>query len=444
MTLFRLQKPNAPARIDKAILKITSDEDISAFIERTHRPEYLYWNKVRYLPRPNELTAEEFWAMVKFLRINSPGKNRTVIRDENGRNFTWLFSSDLGYFLSEIDSRAGGIIDPALLESQNARRTFMARGIIEEAIASSQLEGASTTRKVAREMIQKNRKPINKSEQMILNNYQAMLHIEDRLRYEDLNLESLLNLHITLTQGTVEIKETGRFRRDIDQVVVSDSSNNVIYHIPPSEKFLKREIKKLIIFANDDDKKSPSVHPVIKAILLHFWIGYLHPFTDGNGRLARAIFYWYLLKKQYWGFSYLPLSRVIKRSPAQYRDAYVFSEQDDNDLTYFIDYNIRKIAQAKREFETYVKRKQSEYLKVSKSARMKYRLNERQIQLLRSLRKEPDATTTIKTHSIFNGISRVTAGKDLEELEQKGFLVSQKLGKERPFSATEKADELFS
>ncbi|MEE9554595.1 MAG: Fic family protein [candidate division Zixibacteria bacterium] len=339
---------------------------------------------------------------------------------------------------------AGGIIDPDLLDTQNTRRTFMARGIIEEAIASSQLEGASTTRKVAKQMLQKNRKPANKSEQMILNNYQAMLHIEDKLRYEDLSLDLLLNLHITLTQGTVDIKDSGRLRRDIDQVVVSDSSNNVIYHIAPSEKFLKREIKKLIAFANDNNEKPPSIHPLIKAILLHFWIGYLHPFTDGNGRLARAIFYWYLLKKQYWGFSYLPLSRVIKRSPAQYRDAYVFSEQDDNDLTYFIDYNIRKIAQAKKEFESYIKHKQSEYPKISKKVSMKYKLNERQIQLLRSIRKEADATTTIKTHSIFNGISRVTARKDLEELEQKGFLVSQKLGKERPFSATDKTLELFS
>ena len=253
----------------------------------------------------------------------------------------------------------------------------------------------------------------------------------------------MLNLHSTLAKEVIGTSDIGRLRRDSDEVIVWDSSRSIIYHIPPSERFLRKEIKRFIEYANDDSKKSQFVHPLIKAIFLHFWIGYLHPFTDGNGRLARAIFYWYLLKKKYWGFSYLPLSRVIKKSPAQYRDAYVYSEQDDSDLTYFIDYNIRKIIQAKREFETYVKRKQSENRKMAGIARSKYNLNDRQIQLLRFLFKNTEATTTIKTYSHVNGISRVTARSDLEKLEQTGFLVSQKLGKKRPFRATDKTFELF-
>ncbi|MGH9879658.1 MAG: Fic family protein, partial [Nitrososphaerales archaeon] len=179
------------------------------------------------------------------------------------------------------------------------------------------------------------------------------------------------------------------------------------------------------------------------AIILHFWIGYLHPFTDGNGRLARLIFYWYLLKNEYWAFAYLPLSKVIKKSPAQYRDAYVYSEQDDNDLTYFIDYNVRKILQAKRDFEQYVKRIEIENKKMFKAARLKYNLNDRQIQVLRYLHKNPSATTSIKTHANINDVIRITARKDLEELERLGFLASRKIGRERPFSATRKTSELL-
>jgi len=206
---------------------------------------------------------------------------------------------------------------------------------------------------------------------------------------------------------------------------------------------LKKEIKRFIQYANDTSAKHQFVHPLVKAILLHFWIGYLHPFADGNGRMARTLFYWYLLKNNYWAFSYLPVSKVIKNSPAQYRDAYIFSEQDDNDLTYFIDYNFRKIAQAKRDFEAYVKRKEIQNRKMAGIARAKYNLNDRQIQLLRYLHKNSNASTTIKTHAQIYGLSRPTSRRDLEQLEQIGLLLSTKIGRERPFRGTKAISKLF-
>jgi Fic family protein len=214
--------------------------------------------------------------------------------------------------------------------------------------------------------------------------------------------------------------------------------------VAPDEEFLRNELVKFIEYANDASKiQQHFVHPLIKAIILHFWLGYLHPFTDGNGRLARSIFYWYMLKHDYWAFSYLPVSRAIKNSPAQYRDAYIYSEQDDNDLTYFIDYNVRKIGQCMVDFERYFKRKMAENQKMLMKARRHFNLNDRQIQLLKYMHKDASATTTIKTHSVVNGVSRVTAGNDLESLEDIGFLTSRKVGRERRFIATEKLNDLF-
>ncbi len=444
MDVYKLQKPDIVGSINTLFEKLKPGTEIFSFMENTNRPEYLFWDKVRYLPPPKGLTSIECWGLVKFLRKYSHSRVKSPIRDEKGIHFSWQSIPGLDLILHEVDMRLGGLIESNLVDDQQARRRFIASGILEEAIASSQLEGANTTRKAAKRMIREKRKPVSKSEHMIINNYEAMTQIEDQLRNENLSMASLLGLHRTLTKNTIDQEDIGRLRNNSDEIAVWDSARSVIYHIPPSEKFLKQEIKSFIDYANDVSETSQFIHPLIKAILLHFWIGYLHPFTDGNGRLARAISYWYLLKKQYWEISCLPLSRVIKRSPAQYRDAYVYSEQDDNDLTYFIDYNIRKISQAKKEFESYVKKKQSENRRMATTARSTYNLNDRQILLLRYLHKNPEATTTINTHSNINGISRVTARKDLEELEQKGFLVSQKIGKERPFSATEKSQELFS
>lgn len=328
-------------------------------------------------------------------------------------------------------------------EDDATRQRFITRGIMDEAIASSQLEGANTTRRVAKQMLLEKRKPVNMSERMIVNNYEAMLAVENRFRKESLSIEILLELHVMITKDTIDEKDVGRFRNDKDNIVVCDNSKDIIYHVPPRERFLKKEIKKFIDYANDKLEKDRFVHPIIKAIFLHFWIGFLHPFPDGNGRMARTLFYWYLLKHDYWAFSYLPISKVIKNSPAQYRDAYLYTEQDDNDLTYFIDYNFRKIIQAKRDFAAYVKKKETENRKMAGIARSKYHLNDRQIQLLRYLHKNNSVSTTIKMHAQIYTISRPTSRKDLQQLEQFDFLTSNKVGRERLFMGTKNISKLF-
>ena len=120
-----------------------------------------------------------------------------------------------------------------------------------------------------------------------------MNYVRDELVDEKLSREVLIYLQSLLTNDTLENDdEVGRFRRDEDEIVIQDT---MIYHTPPSESILNRELDALISYANDEEVGF--THPFIKAVILHFWIGFLHPFCDGNGRTARAIFYWYLLKK---------------------------------------------------------------------------------------------------------------------------------------------------
>ncbi|MEW5796791.1 MAG: Fic family protein [Candidatus Zixiibacteriota bacterium] len=419
--------------------------DVGKYLAAVHYPNYLYWDKVRFMNRPKGMSPEEFWALVKALRTYSPSRSSTVVKDEKGRHFTWDPLPGFDRFQHIVDMKLGGYLESSLVGDPSARRRYITRGIMEEAIASSQLEGANTTRRVAKKMLVENRKPRTVSEQMILNNYQAMLQIEESLRHQDLSVPNIQELHVTLTKDTIGSGDVGRLRTDADEdrVVVCDPATGLIYHVPPSEKFMRREIVRLVSYANDNTETIPFVHPVIKAIILHFWIGYLHPFTDGNGRLARTLFYWYVLRHDYWAFSYLPLSKLIRQSPAQYRDAYVYSEQDDNDLNYFLDYNVRKIEQARVDFQKYVQRKELENRRMSKLAQSKYALNDRQIQLLRYLYKNEDESATIKTFSRINNVGILTARKDLERLETLGFLSSAKVGRERPFRATSKLSELF-
>lgn len=441
--MYKVEKPRHDVKPERLLSLTLDTPELSKYVEAINRPEYLYWDKAKFKPRPDKVTAEEIWALAKLLRTLSSTRRATPIRDESGNHFSWQLLPGQDQLLHEFDLGLGGRLMSQVVEDESTRQRFLSRGVMEEAIASSQLEGANTTRRVAKRMLLEKRSPANKSEKMIVNNYRAMLAIEEELHRADLSVDTLLELHITVTKDTIEARQVGRFRNDSDKVVVCDPVRDVVYHIPPQQDFLKRELKRLIAFANDSLKKEPFVHPIVKAILLHFWIGYLHPFVDGNGRIARIIFYWYLLRKGYWTFSYLPVSKVIKNSPAQYRDAYIYTEQDDNDLNYFIEYNLRKIGQAKLDFEDHVKRKENENRKMADLARAKYHLNDRQIQLLRFFYKNPSASTSIKTHADVYDISRPTARRDLEILESLGLLVSEKVGRERPFRSTAAIAELF-
>jgi len=103
---------------------------------------------------------------------------------------------------------AGGQLLPyPNILSQSNQQTFISRGIIEEAIASSQLEGAHTTRAAARKMIIEKRSPRNASERMILNNYKAINAIEENYKNQELSLDLLFELHRILTRDTINKTE---------------------------------------------------------------------------------------------------------------------------------------------------------------------------------------------------------------------------------------------
>ncbi len=313
-------------------------------------------------------------------------------------------------------------------------------GITEEAIASSQLEGANTSRAAAKKFLREGRRPRNQSEQMILNNYETIIKIESDFKDQKLDLNLLFQVHAMLTKKTIKREDrTGRFREDKDNIVVHNSITGEIYHDPPKMIFVREEMDKLFRYFNDEIKDEFFIHPVIKAIVVHFWIGYLHPFYDGNGRFARCLFYWYLLKKGYWAFSYLPISKIIRKSPAQYGMSYVYSEQDDFDLTYFIDYNLRKIKQAMREFEVYLAAERELEKNMDWAAKKYFNLNKRQNRLLMFFHKHPEERVTLAIHMNTHQVSKQTAVNDLRDLQKKGYLKSVRVGRNVYYLPTKKA-----
>ncbi len=408
--------------------KALDSEALSNLLDKAQK-EYVYWDKFKHYPIPEGFTPEEAWTYLKFSkRMNV---ENTPVKAISGKNFTYMFTKSLYQKLNYIDTNGAGIIKSLSGNPTEAQASkFIIGSLTEEAIASSQIEGANTTRKVAKEMILSQRAPRNKDEQMIVNNYRAMQKADD---WKDLPMSEkiLLELQEILTDQTLDnVDEGGRFRSDKDEIVVHDAVTGEIVHTPPREEEMFVELKRLIEYANTEEQEDEFIHPVIKATILHFWLAYIHPFTDGNGRSARILFYWYLLKQDYWLVQYISVSKAIKISRTAYDNAYLHSENDDNDLTYFLLYITGSFKKAIDQFLVYFEQKSIEAKELKETASKLGHYNSRQIALLKyfSSHEEGEFTEVI-THQNKHGISRATANNDLRHLVKDALLVELRRGK---------------
>lgn len=382
--------------------------------------EYVYWDKFKHYTPPAGFTIEEAWTYLKFSRISN--REQTPILDKNEIPFGFTLTKSMYQDLSFIDSNTSGLLISTNLTkpTENQKNQLIISGLSEEAIASSQIEGASTSRKIAKEMILSQRKPRNKSEQMIINNYQVMQRLMD-WKNLDLSKKMLLEIQKNITTGTLDDEnDAGKFRTDADNIQIINSLSGEAVFTPPKEAVFSKELDRFIAFANSEDEEF--IHPTIKASILHFWLAYLHPFVDGNGRTARALFYWYILKKNYWLFQYLSVSRAIKKSRVQYDEAYEKTELDDNDLTYFILFKLKAIKVAIEDFVAHYERKIEEDKKNEELASQLLEFNERQIALLSFLKDKSEKIIDIKTHQTKHQIAYQTARTDLIKLASKGLL----------------------
>lgn len=392
--------------------------------------KYLHWDELRRRPAPEGLTHAEWWAAVTLSRVSL--FQPLPLLDKQGAPFVFATPSPVVIDLHHIDRDAAGHIRAtagAPLQADSQR--YLIGSLIEEAITSSQLEGASTTRKVAATMLRSGRKPRDLSEKMIFNNYLAMEHLRS-LRDVKLTPGHVLELHRILTEDTLEnAEDAGRYRRD-DEVHVVDVRDNTALHVPPAHAELPDRMQRLCDFANADEVSLPFVHPVLRAILLHFMVGYDHPFADGNGRTARALFYWSMARSSYWLMEYTSISHILRKAPAQYMRAYLHTETDKNDTTYFLLHQLQTIRQAIAALREYVARKSREQMETERllasSPNLRGRFNHRQTALLNHALRNAGEAYRVDAHQRSHAVVYQTARRDLLELEALGLLEKTRQG----------------
>lgn len=374
------------------------------------------------------------WCALKIQRVG--GTQFTGLAQPDGRGFTLTVGPHLLEPLHRIDRATGGG-GPSALKSERgvladeAHRTRLRiKTLMDEAAESSLIEGAATTRRAAVEMLRSERAPKSTGERMVANNYAAMQLIKQWLG-RPLSREMLLELQTILTKGTLKNNdESGRFRRPDENVRVEDSRTGEEVWVPPPAESLEQRLNALCAFANANHDGAAFIHPIVKASVLHFMIGYEHPFVDGNGRTARAVFYWFALRNGYDIFEYIPISERIRKGFARYPQAYIDTETDEGDLTYFILYQLDIVELALDDLAEHLHNEEAKISRSERILKLNKNLNLRQRLLVEHGLRHPQTAYTVISHMNSNDIVKATARADLNQLVKLRLMVTSKRGKE--------------
>ena len=437
-----MKRPESPPTDVNRILALRGSK-LGAILNEAVRCEaegkYRHWDKMRHMAPPAGFTREEWWGATKLVR--RAALKDLPLRDPSGQPFRYAITDMIARLLHEIDLGAGGKIGmPDPIANPQTRSQYAMRSLFQEAVTSSQLEGAATTRAVAKEMLRTGRAPRTLGERMILNNYLTMQRIAE-WKERPLDPELIFEMHRMVTDGTLDNPDgAGRLRRPDENVTVQDVITGEIFHSPPPAEELPDRLAALCEFANGSvlDVGKPEgrfIHPAVRAIFIHFWLAYDHPFVDGNGRTARALFYWSMLRQGYWLFEFVSISEILVKAPAKYARSFLFTETDENDATYFLLYQYEVIRRAIASLHDYIETKSKEVRETEALLRGATGLNHRQQALIAHALRKPGTRYTIEGHRRSHAIVYETARNDLLALARLELLETRRSGRAFTFFA---------
>ena len=330
-----------------------------------------------------------------------------------GKKF-WYFPADVIYQKIQKVETLGHKLHSQIENSDSFKREFLLNSTVEESVVSAIYEGANSTRAQAKAFIERKEEAKNKDEQMLLNNYKAMLWIQDNHRLPISN-ELILKVHEIVTKNTLEEQEAsfcGRFR---DNAVYVGSHEGILY------TKINETLKEAINLITDHPR---ALHGLVRGILLHYFIAYIHPFFDGNGRTARTLFYLQAARSDLKFVELLSVSADLKKRGEKYEKSFKEVEQNDLDMTFFIDFCLDSLLKALERVEEKVN-----YL--INIARLKdaKKLSSYQVSLLQKMALNKHREVDIEGYAQSINRSREVARQELKFLTQEKLLKEEIRGK---------------
>lgn len=219
-------------------------------------------------------------------------------------------------------------------------RNFQQEALARTVHYSTQIEGNEISLSEAHDIIEEQyykgeeissslREVINYREVM---EYIAMIYAKNE-KHREIREEVLLNVHKYITQGLVSSDQSGRFRQV--NVKVINSKTGEVGLFPPHFMQIKQLVGELLSWLNDSRNQDISI--IIKAGILHYRLTAIHPFTEGNGRTARAMATLYLFFYGYDIRKFFCLDEYYAKDAVSY---YSFLNKTDKtgDITEWLEY----------------------------------------------------------------------------------------------------------
>jgi len=386
---------------------------------------YLHWDQLRHREPPAGLTRDEWWLGMKLAR--SPLLKPLPLRSANGQPFQLAFPEAVLESVQHIDEQTRGI---GPLHRHGVTQEMRINGLMEEAIQTAQLAGAAMARMDGKAMLRAQREPENRSEWMIHDAHQA-LEMVSISRDERLTPVLVNEVHRLMTAHTLVRGEAGRLRQAHEEPQVYALRGEPLFTPAPARE-LQDRLEALCAFANGDTPEW-YLHPMLRAILVHLWLGHDHFFVEGNGRVARALFLWSALSRDYALFDFATVSGRLRRDKSAYERVYLYTTSDGYDATYFVLFVLQALEEAVEVFDAWAWHRRGDVERVMRALGEHDGLNERQLALLGQAVRSNDVCYTILTHQTRFGIAYDTARRDLRRLQKRGLLTRRRVGRSHEF-----------
>ena len=335
----------------------------------------------------------------------------------------WYFPADcINKKIHKIESLGNSLFDK--IENQKTfKQEFIANVAIEEAVTSAIYEGANSTRDKSKTLIASGKKPKNKDEWMLVNNYMAMDWIKKNSQ-QVCSVELILKIHKIIVHNTLKGPDasfSGQFRNDT--IFIGD-------HEGVSYKKLKLVVNEMIQTIVDHPR---FLHGLVKSILFHYFIAYTHPFFDGNGRTARTLSYFIGMQNNLKFLELLSISADLKQHGNRYETSFDLVQKYDLDLTYFIDFCLDALLNAVKKVEAKVK-----FLINISLLKDQIDINLNQICMLQKMALNKYKKVSIENYAKGINKSREIARQELKFLCEKSLLKEEKHGKKYVYSIQSK------
>lgn len=240
-----------------------------------------------------------------------------------------------------------------------------------------------------------------------------------------LTLETILEMHRLTTEKIIPIEVSGKFRSS--QVIVRNTQTGQVSYTPPVAAEVSYLVEDLVNWVNEEETKE--MHPVIKAGIIHYELARVHPFVDGNGRVARAVATLVMFLDGYDIRKLFSLEEYFDSNPMDYYltlqavSNQLVMDVHERDLTPWLDYFVQGVAIELNKIKERVRRISLDS-KVKDKLGEQVQLNERQMMIMEYLHRHK-AMMNKDFRKIFPNYSDDTVLREIKFLKQKGLVRKQ-------------------